>query len=118
MAGFADVARLALQPSALALDPEFGRQLLQRDLARTQQQGQTSRASAATEDRARFNAELRGRKNDATRHGKTLPAKESRYQPAGQPQQYLLDAILKENALSQYEHDAPLEREALRAGRR
>lgn len=117
MAGFADVARLALQPSALTLDPTFSRQLLQRDLDRTQQQGRTQRATTARDDRARFNADLRQRKNDATRHGKTLPARESRYTPPGNPQQSLLDAILKDQALAQYDRDAPLEREALRAFR-
>lgn len=118
MAGFADVTRLALQPGVVEQDPAFARALVARDLARTQQGRQTQRETATAATQHRFQGDLRARQHEAARGFRRLSDRERRPpSTAGAAQQSLLDGILREQALAQYDREAPLLREALRAAR-
>jgi len=109
MMGFQRVTDLALQPSALDLDPEFGRALFLRDIDRTHQGYRTRQA----DERAAFDKDLAGRElaRAKDRSAQPLTFEEKRFRPAGNPNQYMIDALLRENAIAQYDRDAPRLRE-------
>jgi hypothetical protein len=115
--GFADVTRLALQPSALDLEPAFGRAQFLRDLDRTHRLGTGLERQRLQQERADFDADLRRRGSDAARGFRSLTKEERRYRPSGNPNQYMLDAILRDNAVAAYDRDAPRLREVDRAAR-
>ena len=117
MLGFGDVTRLALQPSVLDLDPEFGRALFLRDIARTHQGGTAREQQRLTAERAAFDEDRRHRETEAQRTFRTLPEKEKQYHPSGNPNQYMIDAILRDNAIAQYDRDAPRLREEMARAR-
>lgn len=116
--GFADVAQQALQPSILGLDPSFARGLLVRDLNREAQVGTSRRA----DQRRGFNTAVqlaeKTRKSGQQGYGFLQPkARTPRYQPVGHQSQYMLDAILRDTALAEYDRRAPLLREDLARAR-
>lgn len=114
---FNSVAQLYLQPSALAGDADFERAMFLRDINRQHRLGTGLRAQALARDRARFDADLRERGAAAQRTFRTLTPKEKKYHPPGNPNQYMIDAIMRDNAVAQYDRDAPRLREEQRAAR-
>ena len=117
MFGFDDVTRLALQPSVLDLDPDFARAMFLRDINRTHQGGAAREQRRLTEERAAFDEDRRQRETAAQRTFRTLPEKEQKYRPSGNPNQYMIDAILRDNAIAQYDRDAPQRREEMARAR-
>lgn len=115
--GFSDVTRYALQPSALMLDPDVARQQFVGDLARLWQRGQTQHQTALTDDRHAFDLNLRDRTVEANRGFKSLLPKERAYRPPPNPNAYMLNAILRDDALASYDRAAPQLRELDRANR-
>lgn len=121
---FADVMRLALQPSVAAgLDPDFARAQFLRDIANEQRRQQSAREPAELANRQAYDARLRDLHSGAHGFGYLAPGAENdrkwnpRYKPAGNPNQYMIDAILRDNAIATYDRAAPLVRELDREGR-
>ena len=123
MPGFADVTRLALQPSVLALDPGFARAQFLRDLANRQRINQGVSDRAELENRQAYDARIRELHSGKHGYGFLAPGAETdrkwnpRYKPAGNPNQYMIDAILRDNAIAEYDRNAPVLRELDRDAR-
>lgn len=116
MPGFADVANLALQPSVLALDPQFARGLFLRDLTRESGSAAALRSRSDQANRAAFDAAERERKSGKHGFGFLQPdAPRPRYQVAS-AQQSLLDGVLRQNAIDSYDRRAPLLRQDIARG--
>lgn len=112
--GFADVAAQALQPSILGLDPTFARGLLVRDLNRVGAARAGTRGRVEQGHRAAFDASERDRTSGQHGFGFLQPhALTPRYKPAGNQSQYMLDALLKQASLDDYDRRAPLLRQDL-----
>lgn len=114
---FESVTQLYLQPSALAGDPDFERAMFLRDITQQQRLGTGMRERARMQDRANFDRDLRARGEEAARTFRNLTPKEKKYHPPGNPNQYMIDAIMRDNAVAQYDRDAPRLREEQRAAR-
>lgn len=113
--GFADVTRLALQPSALELDPAFARGMFLRDLNRTHQQGRGLAAERQQQEQADFDRALGERERASPFH--QVQPRDRVFRPSENPSQYMLDAIMRDNAVAEYDRTAPQLREADRARR-
>jgi len=115
VAGFEDVLQLYLQPSALETDPDFARGMFLRDLNRRHLLGTSLRNQSLQQDRANFDRDLSARGAEAQRTFRNLTPKEQKYHPPGNQSQYMIDAILRDNAIQTYDRQAPQLREADRA---
>jgi len=104
---FDSVTQLHLQPSALAGDPDLERAMFLRDIAQEHRLGTGMRERSGIQDRANFHRNLRARSLEAARGFRNLTPKEKKYKPPGNPNQYMVDAIMRDNAVAQYERDAP-----------
>lgn len=116
--GFADVAQQALQPNILGLDPSFARGLLVRDLNRVGAAQQTQRADQRRGFDTAVQLAEKTRKSGQQGYGFLQPkARTPRYTPVGNQSQYLVDALLKQASLDEYDRRAPLLREDLARAR-
>lgn len=118
MAGFADVTRLALQPSVLALDPAFARAQFMRDITNTQRLHQSQGAREDLDARQAYDARIRELHSGQHGFGFLAPGAENdtrwnpRFRaPSSNPNQYMIDAILRDNAIAEYDRNAPRLRE-------
>lgn len=117
---FARITRQALQPSVLALDPAVGRQQFLADLERFGRVQRSSREQPEAQARQAHDTELRRLHSGHAGYGFLAPGAENdrrwnpRYRPPGNPNQYMIDAILRDNAIAAYDREAP----RLRAGDR
>ena len=116
---FERITRQALQPSVLGLDPAVGRAQFLADLERFGRVQRSSREQPEAQARAAHEADLRRRQSGQEGYGFLAPGAENdrrwnpRYRPPGNPNQYMLDAILRDNAIATYDRDAPRRRAEL-----
>lgn len=116
MAGFAELTDLALGNGLLERDPKLARGLFVRDLDRTQQNRSRGRASAESGRALERQLAEKERTSGRRGFGHLQPdARIPRYSDRTGQSQYMLDAILKDQALATYDREAPLRRELARA---
>lgn len=116
MAGFAELTDLALGNSLLDRDPTLARQLFLRDLTRTQQGYGRRRTEQEAARQQQIGQAERERTSGRHGFGHLQPnARTPRYSDRANQSQYMLDAILKDQALAKYDREAPLRREMARA---
>jgi len=108
---FDSVRQLYLQPSALDADPDFERAMFMRDIDQQRRLGSGAEQRRLAADRAAFEADLSEREGAAQRTFRNLTPKEKKYHPTGNPNQYMIDARLRENAVAEYDRNAPRLRE-------
>ena len=115
---FADVMRRALQPSVLDLDPAFARQQFVQDLDERRGMLTQNRAAEGLAASQAHAGTLRDLRSGAHGFGFLRPNAGPEWSPkepgkVRRDMQGMLEGILREQALAQYDRDAPRERARL-----